>query len=164
MRTSHFSNPARRGPKPLRPIRRGALPRARLPLRQGDRRQRWRYALGLWARLVKGKELSGLCPVCGKRRWFDAMHCWAKGSYRALSLEPSNGAPGCRPCHRRLDSDHHAKREFFIGYMGSVEYERLRLMAMGRARLDVDMAIMELEAETRKWLTSDMSSDAANAL
>lgn len=78
------------------------------------------------------------------------MHCWPKGPYRALSLELSNGCPGCRPCHRRLDSDHHAKREFFIGHVGPVEYERLRLMAMGRAKMDVDMAILELEAEARK--------------
>ena len=73
------------------------------------------------------------------------MHCFAKGPYPGLRYEPSNGAPGCRACHRRLDSDHHAKVEFFVRYIGAAEYERLRLLAMTRTKVDLGLAILDLE-------------------
>jgi hypothetical protein len=104
-----------------------------------------KYANSLWRDLIRAKEPSGICPVCRKRPWHDAMHGFAKGPYPALRFELDNGAPGCRACHRRVDSDHHAKVEFWTRYIGAERYERLRLRAMSRAKTDLTLTIMSLE-------------------
>jgi hypothetical protein len=118
-----------------------------VPNRAGDYRARLKYGLGLWTRLVYAKEPSGICPRCLARKWHDAAHCFAKGPYRSLCLEPDNGAPLCRPCHRRVDCDHHAKEQFFTAYMGPDKYERLRLLAMTRSKMDLGLSILALEAD-----------------
>ena len=127
------------------PIRRRSRPRAMLPIRLGSHRERVKYADELWKKLIRAKEPSGVCPRCFKRKWSDAAHCWAKGPYPALRHEPSNGAPLCRPCHGRIDSDHQAKEDFFVAYMGPVEYERLKLRAQTRSKGDLALTILELE-------------------
>lgn len=150
MRTLRYPKPARRGPKQPRPIRRGTLPRARVPAKHGDYRARFKYAQGLWAKLIKAKEPSGICPMCFKRRWYDSAHCWIKGRYRALALDPDNGAPLCRVCHRIVDSDHQLKESFFMTYMGPSTYERLRLQAIARSKVDLDLMILLLEQDCRE--------------
>lgn len=119
-------------------------------IRQARRTERRRLELradGLWRRLVRAKEPSGVCPVCLKRAWSDAMHGFAKGMYPRVRWEPDNGAPGCRPCHRRIDSDHNAKLEFWLRYIGPERYERLRLLAMSRpgSKLDLRLIVLSLE-------------------
>jgi len=138
-------------------IRRSKLPRrtskrirARLPKALGTYRERVKYANHLWRRLVYKQAQDGLCVVCRKRPFVHAMHCWAKGPYPALRFDLSNGAPGCGVCHRRIDSDHHAKTEFFRPYMGETEYSRLGLLASSRAKSDLALTIMFLESETAK--------------
>ena len=150
MRTLRYPKPAKRAPKPPRPIPRGKRPRVRMPSAAGDYRSRLKYGLDLWRKLVYAKEPSGVCPCCLKREWHDAAHCFAKGPYRSLCLEPSNGAPLCRPCHRRIDSDHHAKQQFFTAYIGPAEYERLRLLAMSRSKMDLGLTLLLLEDMTRR--------------
>ena len=145
MRYVRLPKPARRSAKSPRPIRRGAPPRARVPLRYGDYRARLKYGLQLWAKLIKLKEPSGICPRCFKRPWYDAAHCWNRGRHRALCLELDNGAPLCRVCHRIVDSDHHAKEQFFVSYMGQDKYERLRLLAMTRSKMALDLTLLFLE-------------------
>jgi len=147
---SRYPKPERRGPKPPKPIVRTKRPRFRMPAVYGDHRARHKYALGLWAKLIKAKEPSGVCPACMKRRWVESAHCFIKGRYRALSLELDNGAPLCRACHRAIDCDQHAKREFFVAYIGPDKYERLRLLALARAKMDLGLTIMLLEAESRE--------------
>jgi hypothetical protein len=104
----------------------------------------------LWRHLIYRKEPSKLCPMCRKRRWHDAAHCFAKGPHPGMRFELDNGAPLCRVCHRRVDSDHHAKEEFFMRYIGTARYERLKLMAQGRPKMDVRLVILYLESETAK--------------
>jgi hypothetical protein len=131
-------------------IRRGTPPHARVPNKHGDHRARLRYGLSLWAKLVKAKEPSGICPRCFKRRWHDAAHCWTRGAYPALQLELDGGAPLCRPCHRRVDSDHQAKTDFFIAYMGPDKYKRLRLLARSRGKMDLSLTLLFLETEVEQ--------------
>ena len=140
MRTRRY--PIQRSAPPARRRR----PRSRLPGRSGDHREQVKYAAGLWAKLIKADVPSGICPMCKARRWSDAAHCFAKGPYPALRFELDNGAPLCRVCHRRIDSDHHAKVEFFTRYIGAEAYGRLRLMAMARSKVDVGLTILFLEA------------------
>lgn len=157
MRTPKFPKPEKRGPKPAKPIRRGAPPKRgkrpgiRAADRHGDHRARVKYANDLWRRLIYKKEPSGVCPRCRTRPWHEAAHCWIKGSYYRLRFDLSNGAPLCRVCHRRIDSDHHAKEEFFRRYIGDAEYERLRLLSMARglSKLDLMLVIIHLETLTR---------------
>ena len=105
--------PARRGSKPPKRIKRSSPPRVRMPARYGDYRARYNYGLKLWSRVIKARRISPWCPSCAKRAWHDGAHCFIKGKYRALALDPDNGAPLCRACHRWLDSDHSAKERFF---------------------------------------------------
>lgn len=146
---ARFAKPAKRAPKPPRPIKRGHRPRVRMPNAKGDYKARLSYGLKLWAKLIKAKEPSGVCPACMRRAWHDSAHCFIKGRYRALCLDLDNGAPLCRACHSAIDCDQHAKREFFVAYMGPDKYERLRLLAMSRAKMDLGLTLMLLEAEAR---------------
>jgi hypothetical protein len=133
-----------------RPIRRGASPRIRKGSKAGDYRARIKYANDLWRRLIYAKEPCGACPRCFARQWHDAAHCWTKGAYPALRFEIDNGAPLCRACHRRIDSDHQAKEDFFRRYIGPVRYEALRLRALARSKADLALTIMFLEQATRR--------------
>ncbi len=131
-------------------IRRGTPPRARVPNRQGDYRARVKYGLELWRHLIYAKEPSGICPRCFARKWHEAAHCWAKGPYRSLCLELDNGAPLCRACHNRIDSDHHSKREFFLAYMGPDKYSRLELLARTRSKMNLGLTLLYLESEMER--------------
>ena len=136
MRTAKFPKPNRTA------VIRGA--------RQTERRQLHRKAYELWRQVVRAKEPSGICPVCRKRAWHDAMHGFAKGPHKRLEFEPDNGAPGCRPCHRRIDSDHDAKEQFWRRYIGDARYERLRLLAHARTgRIDLALVITDLREVLR---------------
>lgn len=143
-----YPKPARRGPAPRKRIARGKRPRGLSPAKYGSHREKVKYANDLWRRLIYAKEPSGVCPRCLTRPWHDAAHCWTKGGYPALRFDLGNGAPLCRACHRRVDSDHEAKEQFFRRYLG-VEYDRLRLRALARSRTDVGLTIVMLEAETK---------------
>ena len=143
MRTLKFPKP-----KP-RPRRSGWSARGALALLGRGRRALVRKADGLWRLLIRAKEPSGVCPVCRRRRWSDAMHCFNKGPYPGLRFEVDNGAPGCRPCHRRIDSDHLAKEEFFRRYIGNERYERLRLMAQAHTKTDLQLVILHLEGRLK---------------
>lgn len=138
MRTLRYPKPRKKPPK-LRTILRAAASTSRKALVL--------KAAGLWMLLQRAKEPSGVCPVCRKRRWSDAMHCFPKGHYPSLRFEPDNGAPGCRVCHRRIDSDHMAKELFFRRYLGDARYERLRLMSQVHgSKLDMQLVVMDLQA------------------
>ncbi len=150
MRTLRYPKPEKRSRKPARYVRRGTLPHARVPNRAGDYRARMKYGLTLWTKLQYAKEPSGICPRCFRRKWHDAAHCFARGPYPSLALEPDGGAPLCRPCHRRVDSDHHAKREFFLAYMGPDKYARLELLARCRSKMDLGLTLLLLEDELRR--------------
>lgn len=145
--TLALPKPGRRVKVP-RPLKRGARPRAKMPKALGDHRERSKYANDLWRHLIYQKEPSGICPRCKARRWHDAAHGWAKGPHPALRFELDNGIPLCRPCHRRVDYDHHEKEQLWRGYIGNQAYERLRLMAMARSRVHLDVAILFLESLT----------------
>jgi hypothetical protein len=128
------------------PIARRRRPRCRTANRLGDHREMVKYAAGLWVKVIRAKEPSGICPRCMVRPWSDAAHCFAKGPYPSLRFELENGAPLCRPCHRRIDSDHFAKHLFFTGYIGIEGYERLTLMAQSRTKVDMGLTILFLES------------------
>jgi 5-methylcytosine-specific restriction endonuclease McrA len=104
-----------------------------------------KYADSIWRELIRRKEPSGLCPNCLKREWSDAAHGWPKGYYPALRFEIDNGIPLCRPCHRRVDTDAHAKEQLWRRYIGDEAYDRLKLMAQARSRVDVGLTILYLE-------------------
>lgn len=150
VRSLRYPKPARRARKVPRPIRRGTLPRARVPARHGDYRARYNYGLKLWARIIKAKAVSRLCPRCQRRPWIESAHCFIKGKYRALALDLQNGAPLCRSCHRLIDSDHLAKEQFFCEYIGPEAYERLRLRAMSRSKMDLELTLLHLEYVARQ--------------
>jgi len=146
--------PGDRLPKPVRrvkaprPLRRGKHPRSRMPKALGVYRERVKYARTLWVPLIRAKEPSGICPSCRTRPWHDAAHGWPKGPYPAMQFELDNGIPLCRVCHRRVDSDFHAKRELWLRYVGLERYRRLELMAQARGKMDLDMTILFLESLT----------------
>lgn len=140
-----FPKPQRSPKKPWRTIKHTARIRSAHSSRLGSHRERVKYADDLWRRFIRTKEPSGVCPVCRRRRWMDAMHCFPKGRYPSLRHDPDNGAPGCRPCHRILDCDHLAKEQFFRRYMGDVKYGLLMFRAMGRSKADVGLSILLLE-------------------
>lgn len=131
-------------------IPRTKRPRVRLPKRFGTYRERVKYANELWRHLIYRKEPTGVCPCCRRREWHDAAHCFIKGAYPHVRFELSNAAPLCRPCHRRVDYDALEKETFFRRYIGDAEYERLRLLAQSRAKSDLALVILFLEAETAK--------------
>ena len=133
-----------------KPIARRTRPRVRMPSAAGDFKARVKYANDLWRDLIRAKEPGGICPMCRKRPWHDGAHCFIKGRHHVVRFEPDDGAPLCRPCHRIIDSDHHAKTEFFMRYIGVEAYERLRLRTVSRSKLDLGLMIMFLEAETLK--------------
>ena len=137
-------------PQPKPAHRERAAPKA-IPRRVNVRRigagthsQKVRKANLLWRDLIRAKEPYGLCPRCLLRPWHDAAHFFTKGAYPAMRFELDNGAPICRACHRRIDSDHEAKLEFAQRYLGPERYEALRLRAIGRGKCDVDLTIMYL--------------------
>lgn len=126
---------------------------ARLPqIGGGTHAQKVRKANELWRHLIYAKEPSGICPRCLKRPWHDAAHIFGKGAHPRARFELMNGAPLCRPCHRRVDSDHEAKLEFALRYLGRERYEALRLMVIARGTCDMDLTILflrqKLEAAT----------------
>jgi hypothetical protein len=141
----------RKYPKRGKPPARRTRPRNMTPAKYGNHREKVKFANDLWRHLIYRKEPSKVCPRCRKRPWVEAAHCWTKGGHPALRFELTNGAPLCRACHRLIDSDHHAKEEFFRPYMGHAEYERMHLRASARGlKLDMAVVILFLEAETAK--------------
>lgn len=151
---------ARRAPiqrrTPLRPSQqliqrkranRGKRRTFKLPQDQ-THRQRVVIANELWRHRIYAKEPSGICPRCFTRRWHDAAHCFTKGAYPGMRFDLDNGAPLCRACHRRVDSDHQAKVLFFYHYLGAERYARLELMSQARGKTDVALVILQLRAET----------------
>ena len=149
--------PMKRPKKPWRaikrsaPIKRGRRPREVKADRFGSYRAQVKYANELWRRLIYAKEPGGLCARCLQRPWVEACHCFIKGAYPALRFELDNGAPCCRSCHRIIDSNHLAKEEFFIRYIGAVAYQRLELRAQSRAKSDLKLTILYLEAKSMRW-------------
>lgn len=144
-----LAKPPKRGRKAPHPIRRGTLPRARVPNRHGDYRAKLKYGLKLWAKIIKANEPCAMCPRCWARPWVEAAHCFIKGRYRNVCLELDNGAPLCRVCHRIIDSDHLAKEQFFIERLGPDRYARLRLLSLSRSKMDLGLSLLNLESEAR---------------
>lgn len=125
--------------------------KARLPRRRkSGRAVKIRKADELWRVLIRAKEPSGVCPRCSKRLWTDCMHIFAKGPYPALRHEPANGIVGCRPCHRRIDSDHQAKLDLAVSYLGAERYGQLALMAVARCKTDLDLVLMDLTERVKR--------------
>jgi len=114
-----------------------------MPKALGTYRERAKYANELWRQLIYRKQDH--CAVCGIRKACQAMHIFAKGPYPALRFELDNGAPGCVPCHRRIDSDHEAKRDWAIRYLGAERYEELRVRSQARSKMDLALTILYLE-------------------
>ena len=141
MRTLKYPKPQPRGRKPRTRISR----RGKIKTRSTVRRSKEKYAHSLWVEFVRSKEPSGYCPRCRKRKWSDCAHGWAKGRYPHLRFDPMNGIPLCRVCHRIVDSDHEAKYQLWWRYIGPMEYTRLQLLAISRAKVDLDLAILLLE-------------------
>jgi len=111
-------------------------------------RQKVKVANDLWRHLIYKKAKDGKCAVCGMARGLQAMHLFPKGKYPHMRFELDNGAPGCPGCHNRLTNDHEAHRNFCIRYLGRDGYERLRLMSLSRAKVDVDLVILYLKQLT----------------
>jgi hypothetical protein len=88
--------------------------------------------------------------MCFKRSWTDAAHIFPKGRYPHIRLDPENGVPACRPCHRIFDTDHELKVRFATQYLGPDGYERLRLRAISRGKTDVRLALMYLDRELER--------------
>lgn len=146
--TPLLPKPEPRGRKPPKRIRRHVYVHR---VGHGTHSQKVRKANELWRLLIYGKEPSGICPRCQKRPWHDAAHFFAKGPHPTMRFELDNGAPLCRTCHRRVDSDHIAKTEFFWRYLGPERYARLELMAVARqSKQDLTLTIMYLQQETAK--------------
>lgn len=136
--------PSRMGRTQKYPKRKVAL-RGRLARPIGSHRERVKYADGLCRQLARARVNGPACQVCGIRPWHDMMHGFAKGPYPALRHELDNLAMGCRPCHRRIDSDHLAKEQFWRRHIGDERYERLKLRAQSRAKSDLALTILHLE-------------------
>ena len=132
---------------PTRPIK-GLRKKAYMPPGLYSHSQKVKQANELWRHLVYKKAVDGKCAVCGTAKGLQAMHLFPKGRYPHLRFDLDNGAPGCPGCHRRLTNDHEAHRDFCIRYIGAMRYERLRLLSISRAKLDVDLVILYLKEKT----------------
>ena len=141
--------PSRRAPRQPRPIPRRARVRK---IGAGSHSQQVRKANELWRRLIYAKEPSGICPRCVKRPWVEAAHIFGKGAHPRARFELMNGAPLCRTCHRRVDTDHEAKLEFALRYLGRERYEALRLMVIARGKCDMLLTLMYLQQTYDKFL------------
>jgi len=116
-----------------------------MPSPAQERRKKLAYGMDLWRDLIRAKEPSGVCPRCRQRKWQECAHGFTQGAYPAMRLDVDNGIPLCRPCHRRVDSDHEAKFSLWTHYVGKSQYERLRLRAISRSKMDLGLTIMYLE-------------------
>jgi hypothetical protein len=145
-------------PKPSKRAK-GAWRTRRYPLKRGGPVRRSRVAAlvsrraleaeaeSVWRMIVYAKAADGLCVVCRKRPYHDAMHGFPKGPYPWMRYDPDNGLPGCRPCHRRIDSDFHTKREVWIRCIGQARFERLELVARARhGKMDLRAQIFYLKS------------------
>lgn len=149
MRTLRFPKPEKRGPKPPKPLaRRSKRITNKLPAALGDHRERVKYANDLWRDLIRAKEPRGICPNCYQRPWHDAAHGFVKGSYFNVRFDLDNGIPLCRVCHRSVDSNHEAKTSLWTRYIGAERYEKLRLRAISRGKVEMSLVILLLEQET----------------
>jgi hypothetical protein len=145
VRTLKYPKPPKRGPKPPTPLRRRLRPRSAGV--STTHQQRVRACNKLWRLLIYAKAPSGVCPRCLKRAWSDAAHCFTKGRYPHIRFEIDNGAPLCRVCHRIIDSDHLAKREFFERFLGPAIYAALELRAQSRGK--ADLMLVEIYLRSR---------------
>jgi len=131
-----------------RPIK-GLRKKSYMPAALYGYRQKVKEANELWRRLIYKKAVDGKrCAVCGTDKGLQAMHLFPKGRYPHLRFDLDNGAPGCPGCHRRLTNDHESHRDFCIRYLGPMRYERLRLLSISRAKMDIDMVLLYLKAKT----------------
>jgi len=145
-----LAKPVHRAPRQPKPIQRRARVRK---IGAGSHAQQVRKANALWVALIRAKEPSGICPRCHKSKWTDAAHLFTKGGYPGVRFDLDNGVPLCRMrCHRRIDSDHEAKREFALRYLGKERYEALRLRAIGRGKCDMLLTLMYLQQTYDKFL------------
>jgi len=113
--------PARRGPKPRKPIARSSAPRRsaeRLPrVTQTERGKEEARLNGLFSRVIRLRDevcqIRLRCTPAFERYSQDAAHLFPKGSHPRLRWDLRNAAGACRDCHTFIDS-HKAEREAFI--------------------------------------------------
>lgn len=129
-----------------KPLKRTGRIRGLSPAKYGSHKQRVKYANELWRKLIYRKSPTGLCLRCNLRPLHDAMHIFIKGAYPSLRFDLENGIPGCRACHRRIDSDHLAKEELAIRVLGDERYRLLELRAQTVHKQDMALVILQLEA------------------
>ena len=114
---SALPKPARRGPKPRKPIARCSAPRRsakRLPrVTQTERGKEEARLNGLFSRVIRLRDEVCQIQMSCYRRATDAAHLFPKGSHPRLRWDLRNAAGACRDCHTFIDS-HKAGREAFI--------------------------------------------------
>lgn len=115
----------------------------------GTHSQQVRTANELWRKLIYLKAPSDLCVRCHQRPWVEAAHFFAKGPYPSMRFDLDNGAPLCRSCHTRIDSDHKAKLEFAMRFIGPERYARLDLMSQARGKTDMLLTILYLREQKK---------------
>jgi len=149
VRILRYPKPERRGPKAKKPIpRRSLSPKmVKRLFNLQSYRSRVKQANELWRQAIYAKSQSPtkLCLRCGIRPFADAAHCFTKGAYPHLRFDLDNGLPCCRPCHRRIDSDHFAKEQLFRAVLGDARYEALKLRAQSKAKLDMALVLVALQ-------------------
>lgn len=141
-----LAKPAKRGPKPRRPIaRRGAHRGQRKPGALVEHGALVLRADRLWALIVRAK--SPLCVYCHTRPTAQADHLVSR-RYRATRWNTEIGAPLCAGCHRMLTSDSYEHAALGARLLGAGRWQLLNA-AKDRGKVDVRLAIIALEAEVR---------------
>lgn len=111
----------------------------------------------LWRTIIKWRAGArpqtvwmGQCQRCGCYRALQAAHNIGRGKSRATRCDLDNGAALCAGCHQTIDQVADEKRAFFRRFLGDERYERLELVRQSRARVDIQLVVLQLEAVARK--------------
>lgn len=144
MTEMRFPKPAKRVPKPRRPIPRNYRIRGSAPLKR--HRSLEELADRLWALIVRST--SRKCARCRWRLTAQADHLVSR-RYRATRWVICNGAPLCAGCHRLVTSDTHEHVALALSLVGYQRWEQLNV-AKHFGKVDPATAVVALRYEVEK--------------
>ena len=100
----------------------------------------------LFSRYVRLKAKNH-CEYCGKYKEFSQLqnaHCFGRRK-QSVRYDERNTAALCFTCHRLIDENHEAKREFFMKRLGEKQYKALMVEAETPRKNDKVMIELQLK-------------------
>jgi hypothetical protein len=133
-----FPKPAKRSPKPRKPVKRSVRPHA---VRQTKRAAQERKLDRLWSQKVK-ERANGRCEACSVEAT-DAHHIFGR-TRKSVRWTLTNGIALCRPDHRAAHKHRESFMEFVFRLLGPINFATLCEREQFRGRVDLDQAAREL--------------------